>query len=43
VINEFASDADVLCVCDSPEQIESTLAQLLPNAFGPRNLDSDHA
>jgi cytidine deaminase len=38
VINEFGPDALVISVCDSAERIETTLSQLLPAAFGPKNL-----
>ena len=38
VINEFGPDALVISVCDSADRIETTLSQLLPAAFGPRNL-----
>lgn len=38
VLNEFGPDVQVRCVCDSAEQIEMTVAELLPEAFGPRNL-----
>lgn len=38
VINEFGPDALVISVCDGKDRIESTLARLLPDAFGPRNL-----
>lgn len=38
VINEFASDAEVVCVCDGPEQIRFDSSDLLPSAFGPYNL-----
>jgi cytidine deaminase len=38
VINEFAPDAEVVCVCDGPDRLVSTLAALLPEAFGPNNL-----
>ncbi len=38
VINEFGPTAAILCVCDSPERIETTLDQLLPGAFGPGDL-----
>jgi cytidine deaminase len=38
VINEFGPDALVLSVCDSADTIETTLAALLPAAFGPKNL-----
>ena len=39
VLHEFGPTAAVLCVCDSPERIETTLDQLLPESFGPENLD----
>ena len=38
VLREFASDMDVVCVCDGPGQICSKLSDLLPQAFGPENL-----
>ncbi len=38
VINEFGPDAVVICICDSDERIESSIGELLPHAFGPRNL-----
>src|SRR5438552_7394095 len=38
VLNEFGPDMIVISVCDGPERIETTLADLLPQAFGPRNL-----
>jgi len=38
VINEFGPNAGVLCLCDGPEEIETTLDALLPGAFGPGNL-----
>jgi len=38
VLNEFNPDAEVLCVCDGPELIRSTVRGLLPAAFGPANL-----
>ena len=40
VIHEFSPTAAILCVCDSSEQIETTLDQLLPAAFGPTDLSS---
>ena len=40
VIHEFGPTAAVLCVCDSSERIETTLDQLLPEAFGPTVLSS---
>jgi cytidine deaminase len=38
VLNEFGADMAVICVCDGSDRIETTLGQLLPQAFGPRNL-----
>lgn len=38
VLNEFGPDMTVICVCDGPERIETKLSELLPQAFGPRNL-----
>jgi cytidine deaminase len=38
VLNEFGPAMDVVCVCDGPDRIEMTLGELLPQAFGPRNL-----
>ncbi len=38
VINEFGADADILSVCDGSKVIECRLDDLLPQAFGPRNL-----
>jgi cytidine deaminase len=35
VINEFGPKAVILCTCRSRERLETTLAELLPNAFGP--------
>ena len=40
VINEFGPDALVISVCDSADRIETSLDQLLPAAFGPRNLQA---
>lgn len=34
VINEFAPDAHVYCVCDSPEVLHRRLSAMLPDAFG---------
>lgn len=39
VANEFGPQARVICVCDGPDRIDTTLDQLLPNAFGPMNLN----
>ncbi|MFO1450864.1 MAG: cytidine deaminase [Opitutaceae bacterium] len=38
VINEFGPEATVLCLCDGPDRIETTLDALLPGAFGPAQL-----
>ncbi|HKB92391.1 MAG TPA: cytidine deaminase [Opitutaceae bacterium] len=38
VINEFGPHAMIISICDSKERIETTLDQLLPHAFGPKNL-----
>ena len=38
VINEFGPDAEVLSVCDAPLVVTKHLSELLPDAFGPRNL-----
>jgi cytidine deaminase len=38
VLHEFGPTATILCVCDSPDRIESSLDQLLPKAFGPKDL-----
>jgi cytidine deaminase len=39
VINEFGPDAYVLSVCDGEGVIEIRLSELLPRAFGPKNLE----
>ena len=39
VINEFAAPgAKVVSICDSDEVLETTIEELLPSAFGPKNL-----
>lgn len=38
VINEFSPDARIVSVCDTDDQIDALLTELLPGAFGPRNL-----
>jgi cytidine deaminase len=38
VINEFGPEALVISVCDSKARLESTVSQLLPASFGPRDL-----
>ncbi len=40
VLNEFGPDAQVLSVCDGSDTIETTLQNLLPQAFGRHNLNS---
>jgi cytidine deaminase len=39
VINEFGPEALVMSVCDGPEVLRKKLSELLPDAFGPANLD----
>jgi cytidine deaminase len=41
VINEFGPDAVVVSVCDGPETIRTSLSKLLPQAFGPNNLEPE--
>ena len=38
VIHEFGPGAEVICVCDGPDLIRRPLSELLPGAFGPRDL-----
>jgi len=38
VINEFGPEALVISVCDSERRMETTLPELLPHAFGPKDL-----
>lgn len=38
VISEFGPDALVISVCDSSRRLEMPLTELLPEAFGPKNL-----
>lgn len=38
LLNEFGPKMPVLCVCNGKQQIKTTLAKLLPEAFGPRDL-----
>ncbi len=37
-LNEFGPDMVCICVCDGTDVIRMTLAELLPAAFGPKNL-----
>lgn len=39
VINEFGPDALVISFCDTKDRQETVASQLLPAAFGPRDLD----
>lgn len=38
VLNEFGPDMAVRAICNGPAIIDTTLSQLLPGAFGPKNL-----
>ena len=38
VINEFGPEALVISICDSERRMETTLPDLLPHAFGPKDL-----
>lgn len=38
VINEFGPDVLIVSVCDGPETLRAPLSELLPAAFGPKNL-----
>lgn len=38
VLNEFGPQMRVICGCDSDQSIDTTLDELLPGAFGPKNL-----
>ena len=38
VINEFGPDALVIGICDTSKRIEISLAELLPESFGPKDL-----
>jgi cytidine deaminase len=38
VINEFGPDAEVISVCNGSSVMAHRLSELLPRAFGPRNL-----
>jgi cytidine deaminase len=39
VLNEFGPEMMVVSVCDGSERIETSLSELLPGAFGPKNLE----
>lgn len=38
VINEFAPDCRIISFCNSDEELDCYIKDLLPNAFGPHNL-----
>jgi cytidine deaminase len=38
VINEFGPDAEIISVCNGSTVMVHRLSELLPHAFGPRNL-----
>jgi cytidine deaminase len=40
VLNEFGPEMVVVSVCDGTDRIETTLSELLPGAFGPKNLET---
>lgn len=37
-LNEFGTEMSCICVCDGPDEIRLKLSELLPAAFGPKNL-----
>ncbi len=39
VINEFGPEAEVISFCDGPGVLRKKLSGLLPDAFGPHNLE----
>lgn len=39
VLSEFGPRCTIVCTCDGPDEVVTPLDQLLPHAFGPRNLD----
>jgi cytidine deaminase len=42
VLTEFAEQAPILCSCSSDLRLETSLAELLPAAFGPAHLEPHH-
>lgn len=38
VVNEFGPNARIICVCETDDRIDKALVELLPEAFGPRNI-----
>jgi cytidine deaminase len=41
VINEFGPEAEVISFCEGPGVLRKKLSELLPDAFGPHNLEKD--
>lgn len=39
VIREFSDQARIVAICDSDARLDTNLATLLPDSFGPDNLD----
>lgn len=39
VLAEFAPTLPILCVCDGPGRLETSLSELLPHAFGPESIN----
>ena len=39
VLAEFAPTLPVVCVCDGPDWLETSLGELLPHAFGPESIN----
>ena len=40
VLAEFAPALPVVCVCDGPGRLETSLSELLPYAFGPESINT---
>jgi cytidine deaminase len=38
VLNEFAPEVEVVCICDGRDEIRMIVRDLLPKAFGPQSL-----
>lgn len=39
VIYEFAPDLEVICICNGPDSIRTSIQKLLPHGFGSHSLD----
>lgn len=39
VLAEFAPTLPVVCVCDGPNRLTTSLSELLPHAFGPESIN----